>query len=649
MDALIYLAKSSAILGLFFLIYSVFLNKETFFKANRIYLVSGVFVALILPFVSIKKTVYVAPTPLITDVLKSTEFIQVAAPATEPTAAINWIYVFGVLYALGVLFMFGKFVIQIISVCRMIKQQPVVKEHGIYYVKTHKDHTPFSFFNYIVYNPDLFTKEELDIILKHEKIHSKDQHSVDILIAKIIQIVQWLNPFAWWYQKAIVQNLEYLADKKATSTMECRKLYQFTLLKATNYHQIPITNNFFNSLIKNRIIMLKQHKSKNRNMLKMALIGPLLVAFVFIFNTEISAQEQQNAPNPVVPTPELPPTPAPAPIPDPAPISELINENEVEVIKFKIHKKTTKADLNDIKKQLKEEGIEFKFKKLKFNDNNELTSISVSAKNKGNAQNYAVSSDEPIAAFYITVKDGNVSISGHSSQLSWKHKKAPHIKGHHYKFMTKESDSPHEEHEIIIEKEGDEDGVIILNGKKMDLMGDFDINIGEIIDGEQIALDIESDGKVMTINGEEIDLEQLLDKTEHMKILELSEDRLEEMEDKLQKMKIKLKNDFIFFEEDENGVFKKRILKLGDGNHEDDNIFWQERTNAPKSKQFHFVDDPDIEKLIIIDGQEADFEKLDALAKEDKLDAVEFLKSKTAMSIYGEKAKDGAIIATTKE
>lgn len=648
MDAITYLAKSSAILGLFFLIYSAFLNKETFFKANRIYLVLGVFVAILLPFISIKKTVNVVTTPLTTDVFKSTEFAQIATTATEPTEAINWIYVFGVLYALGMLFMLGKFIIQIISVCRMIKQQPVVKENGIYYVKTNKDHTPFSFFNYIVYNPNLFTKEELDIILKHEKIHSTDQHSVDILIAKIIQIVQWLNPFAWWYQKAIVQNLEYLADEKATSSMECRKLYQFTLLKATNYHQIPITNSFYNSLIKNRIIMLKQHKSKNKNMLKMALIGPLLVAFVYIFNTEISAQEQQNTPNLEVPTPELPPTPAP--IPDPAPISELVNENEVEVIKFKIHKKTSKADLNDIKKQLKEEGVEFKFKKLKYNDNNELTSISVSAKNKGNTQNYAVSSDDPIASFYVTVKDGNVSISGYPSQLSWKDKKSPHLfKGHHYKFKTKESDSLQKEHKILIEKEGDEDGVIIFNGKKMDLLEDFFMDMDDIIEDNVMELNIESDGKVMTINGEEIDLEKLLDKTEHMKILELSEDRLEEMEDQLKKMKIKMKNDFIFFEEGENGTVKKRILKLGDGNHEDDNIFWHEKADAPKSKQFHFVDDPDIEKLIIIDGQEANFEKLDTLAKEEKLDAVEFLKSKTAMSIYGEKAKDGAIIATTKE
>ncbi|WP_459211137.1 hypothetical protein [Aquimarina rhabdastrellae] len=65
--------------------------------------------------------------------------------------------------------------------------------------------------------------------------------------------------------------------------------------------------------------------------------------------------------------------------------------------------------------------------------------------------------------------------------------------------------------------------------------------------------------------------------------------------------------------------------------------------------KYHFVDNPDIDKLIIIDGKEADFETLDKLAKADELDVVDFLKPKTAMSVYGKKAKDGAIVATTKK
>ena len=68
-----------------------------------------------------------------------------------------------------------------------------------------------------------------------------------------------------------------------------------------------------------------------------------------------------------------------------------------------------------------------------------------------------------------------------------------------------------------------------------------------------------------------------------------------------------------------------------------------------QTKKFNFVDDPDLDKLIIIDGKESDFTTLDELAKSDQLEAVDFLKAPTAISIYGNKAKDGAIIAITKE
>ncbi|NNF82381.1 MAG: hypothetical protein HKO67_06190 [Flavobacteriaceae bacterium] len=68
-----------------------------------------------------------------------------------------------------------------------------------------------------------------------------------------------------------------------------------------------------------------------------------------------------------------------------------------------------------------------------------------------------------------------------------------------------------------------------------------------------------------------------------------------------------------------------------------------------KGTKYRFKDDPNLEKLIMIDGKEASFDKLNALAKNDLLDTVDVLKSQTAMSIYGKKARDGAIIATTKD
>ncbi|MFC5044420.1 hypothetical protein ACFSTE_14725 [Aquimarina hainanensis] len=73
---------------------------------------------------------------------------------------------------------------------------------------------------------------------------------------------------------------------------------------------------------------------------------------------------------------------------------------------------------------------------------------------------------------------------------------------------------------------------------------------------------------------------------------------------------------------------------------------FQQPHQGPK---YRFRDDPSVEKLIIINGKESNFKTLDTYAKEDKLEDVDFLKPATAISIYGDKAKDGAIIATLKK
>lgn len=65
-------------------------------------------------------------------------------------------------------------------------------------------------------------------------------------------------------------------------------------------------------------------------------------------------------------------------------------------------------------------------------------------------------------------------------------------------------------------------------------------------------------------------------------------------------------------------------------------------------KQFNFYDNPDTNKLIIINGEESDFETLKKLVEDNDIDIVDELKPKIAISIYGNKGKDGAIIVITK-
>jgi beta-lactamase regulating signal transducer with metallopeptidase domain len=93
----------------------------------------------------------------------------------------------------------------------------------------------------------------------------------------------------------MIQNLEFIADKEALKKYSRQKNYQLTLLRFTKI--VAITNNhFYQSLIKKRIIMLNkinQKKSIPGNML----VLPALVAFVFLFQVKVVAQEKESFKN----------------------------------------------------------------------------------------------------------------------------------------------------------------------------------------------------------------------------------------------------------------------------------------------------------------------------------------------------------------
>lgn len=105
-------------------------------------------------------------------------------------------------------------------------------------------------------------------------------------------------------------------------------------------------------------------------------------------------------------------------------------------------------------------------------------------------------------------------------------------------------------------------------------------------------------------------------------------------------------NDF-FNSDNDSLLFNGQSFNMDKIREQMEQLFNQSNSTITK-EPYAFYDDPNTNKLIIIDGKEADFETLNQLSKNHKLAEVDDLKPKTAMSIYGEKAKDGAIIATTK-
>jgi hypothetical protein len=274
--------------------YSLFLRKETFFKTNRWYLIFGLISSFVLPLITFTKTVWMESKPLVFKEITTIEPV-IIDNATEMEEKFNWNEVLIGFYSLIALLILIKIVVEIASFFKSIKNQERKREKNFTIINSTSIENPFSFFNYVVVNEQQFSEEELHHIIIHESIHIKQKHSFDVLFSRIICAILWVNPIVWLYRKAIIQNLEYIADHETFLTINNKHAYQKTLLKVvTNNKQLIITNQFFQSLIKKRIVMLNTNPSHKKKSWKYAIILPFLIAFTLLFQIETVAQAKEN-------------------------------------------------------------------------------------------------------------------------------------------------------------------------------------------------------------------------------------------------------------------------------------------------------------------------------------------------------------------
>ncbi|MCB4797864.1 M56 family metallopeptidase [Neotamlana laminarinivorans] len=384
-----YLLKVSAIVGLFYLTYKLLLQKDTFFKQNRWFLLFGLGVSFLVPLYVI--TEYVTYTPMVlSDFTFNTK-------TTATTKTFNFIDVLPYLYITGVAIFSLRFLLQFAAIFKVIKCPNKRKEGHYIFIESETAASPFSFFNWIVYNPEQFTHTELQQIITHEKIHAKQKHSFDVILANLACVILWFNPFIWLYQKDLKQNLEFLADYSAFKAVSCKKQYQYTLLKQSlPTHQLALSNAFYNSLIKKRIVMLHKSKSNNMNRIKCLAVLPLIALFLMSFNTRTVYVEKEI-------TSETKPE---------------FTTSFTEHFEAILLKNSTEADLNKIKNTLEAQGVTIKFKGLKRNANDEIIAIKIDAKSKTSKANYNINADEAIMPIKISYNPNNetINISGANSQ-----------------------------------------------------------------------------------------------------------------------------------------------------------------------------------------------------------------------------------------
>ncbi len=302
-----YIIHSSALIGLSYLIYRLFLSKETFYHLNRWVLLSLIVLSFTLPFITVPESlsfksalVQKTITPPLERPASAIEAPQNDVASKEPAAvqpevitstttaskiSLNWKSIMLYSYILGILVFGIHFFIQLGVLLYRIIKYPVFEVDNYKIVETNKKHAPYSFWNRIFMNPSQYTPETYLQILKHEQLHIKGKHSIDMLLVEFLVMLQWFNPFAWLYRKVIDNNLEYLTDDSMLTIGEDKEVYQMNLLKvSTPDMPTGLATSYNQSFLKKRILMMNSKKSTAKSGWKYLIIIPLLTLTVLSFN-----------------------------------------------------------------------------------------------------------------------------------------------------------------------------------------------------------------------------------------------------------------------------------------------------------------------------------------------------------------------------
>ena len=279
----IYSLKAGIILTLFWGIYRLFLQNETFFRFNRFFLLAGLIVALLLPLYTIHYTVEVKASDIPIHLIPESENISLAA--------INETTDFSALIKKGISFLPAIYftVIIIILIVRIAGFSHLLKTIHRGKHKRYTNYTliessgfsgAFSFFRFIII-PEGLIESEKSIILKHEDTHITQNHWVDLLIINIINLIWWFNPIIKLYENAIKNNHEYLADKEVLSLYEQTDYQQILVNKWFKTPVFPMTNSFSYSNRLNRIKMMKKNISNPAKKIISLAVIPAIVIFLF--------------------------------------------------------------------------------------------------------------------------------------------------------------------------------------------------------------------------------------------------------------------------------------------------------------------------------------------------------------------------------
>lgn len=274
---LLYIARSGLYLSLFYAFYILVMRRTTFFRLNRVLLLAGSYLCLVLPFVRLRSVTASGFASELTMVGTGDE-AEAAA-----TSAFPWQEIVLGVYVAGAVVTLLMFLISSWKMHRVIGNGERRRMDGNRLVVLEQDVPSFSWGRTVVMSrKDL---EENPAILTHELMHVQCRHSLDLVLLLPIQLLFWWNPLVWINRQELRLLHEYEADEGVIQKGIDATQYQLLLVrKAVGEHRFTLASGFQHANLQTRIaMMLKPDSSARMRWAYLALV-PAFVVLMYACN-----------------------------------------------------------------------------------------------------------------------------------------------------------------------------------------------------------------------------------------------------------------------------------------------------------------------------------------------------------------------------
>lgn len=310
---LFYLLKSACCLTIFHFLFRIFFRRDTLFRANRVLLLVGTWVCVVLPFIELdgvgsglwqqpvsavrhllveeerddalvgKSSRERGETAFCMEVSDSRQMAEKEAYPVRMTGRFPWIAVLGILYMVGVACLLLFFLFSTWRMFELIWRYPRHDCGKYQLIICPEKISSFSWGKFIVLSQEDYDNYA-DEILLHEQMHLCYRHTLDLLWMEVLLVVQWFNPAVWLLMRDLRELHEFEADNGVLTYGIDATQYQLLLVKkSVGTRLYSMANGFNHSKLKNRINMMLKRRTNSWARLKVMLFVPVAAGTLMAF------------------------------------------------------------------------------------------------------------------------------------------------------------------------------------------------------------------------------------------------------------------------------------------------------------------------------------------------------------------------------